>query len=945
MDKYEYKVKLEQIEKLADKKDYVTAASIADGIDWRKIKSISTLNMIADIYDEAGRLEDCYELLNMVYDRSTVGRRVLYRMTEIAVKMKDFEEAIELYKEFVKVAPHDIGKYLLKYQIYRERGSSVEDQIIILEEYKTHEYDEQWAYELACLYEEAGRIDQCVEECDELILWFSEGEYVIKAMELKMKYEELTASQQEKYERRFEGMEPEEEEAVPEEYLAACYEGETATDSLPAEEREESEEEPVEELAAETAAESAQETELEEALEVSKEIALEEIPQTLDVEEEDDTPQVSVVNVHKFSTINLQEELAKGLQELFEQEGNDFSDTETSEEIDENISNTEEFLVEGAITQEFVPLKENIGVIRLETEVPVETKDSEDDIQLTEEAKVVEEHVEMEVEAEYIEIEDAAIVQEETVETKQEETAAELFEEEKSKKVLSETGEIQSELLKYVAVPQKHSIEEYLSTDEDGQMSLAIGKENTLEKQITGQMTIEEILEAWEEKKRQAREKMKESGEKKPAVLCETGEITGLLEDFIPRTPKEVQELIDEIESGTFTEEMAEEFAEEITEEPAEECAEGTAEVPVTPVFEEEPEPVEEEISENEFEDDLPQDIDLQEMLEEAVADCIQNTDVENSAAEIETTVKEEHEAEGVAEETSEEDESEPSDYKEPIGQNTASMLDAIERALALEIDPLETSGKYLTEEQEKIFAYFTSVGGMRKQLVNLLAEEKKSVDKTDSQKGNLLITGHPGNGKTTLAIHIVKALQKQRGVKGAKIAKVSGAGFNKKNPEEVFTKLGGGALIIERAGSMNDDTVQKLSLAMEGFTNGLLVILEDSADEINLLMSKNEIFAQKFDRNVNIPIFSNDELVAFGKSYAEEQEFYFEEMAVLALYDCIGVRQTSEHVVNVTEVKEIIDEAIACARKKSKGLFARLSKKRVDEFGNQLLLEEDFDF
>ena len=221
MDKYEYKIKLEQIEKMASKKDFITAAKIADGIDWRRVKSVSTLTMIADIYEANGRLEECYELLNMVYDRSPVGRRIVFKMAEVAIKMKNFEEAIALYKEFVKIAPHDLNRYILKYRIYRERGSSVSDQIAVLEEFKTHEYDERWAYELASLYEEAGMLNECIEECDELILWFSEGEYVVKAMELKMKYQELTATQQEKYEHRFDYLEveelPEVEEASLEE--------------------------------------------------------------------------------------------------------------------------------------------------------------------------------------------------------------------------------------------------------------------------------------------------------------------------------------------------------------------------------------------------------------------------------------------------------------------------------------------------------------------------------------------------------------------------------------------------------------------------------------------------------------------------------------------------------------------------------------------------------
>lgn len=833
MDKYEYKVKLAQIEKLVAKKDYVTAAKIADGIDWRKVKSVTTLNMVADVYEATNRLEDCYEILNMVYDRSPVGRRVVYRMTEIATKMHDFEEAIDLYKEFVKIAPRDLSKYILKYQIYRERGSSVTDQITILEEYKTYEYDERWAYELACLYEEAGMIDRCIEECDELILWFSEGEYVAKAMELKMKYQELTASQQEKYEHRFDYLEQEAADIVEE------------TEEENAEEVPE-ELQAVAEAVRESVAEAAQKP-----------------------EEEDDTPHVSVINTNKFSTMNLQEELAKGLQMILAQ-----VEEEAAQELEEAATEPVEEVVEETVkadTQEFIPVKEVI-IPRTPVAEVEETAES-----------VVEEAIPQEPE--------------------------------KEEKALSETAELKTEILKYAAVPQEPKMEQLLRTEEDGQISLAIGEENILEKQITGQMTIEEILEAWEEKKRQAKEKIEKAGEsKKNAVLFETGEITSLLEDFIPRTPKEDEPA------------EAEEAETIVSEEPEAE------EVPEIPVEEESVEaPVVEEIEE-ELEDDLPQDIDFADALEAVLAEP-------QEEPEKEETVDETSVAEELPVEIPEAEE------KPAVGQHTASMLDAIERALAMEIAPVETSGKHLTEEQEKIFAYFTSVSGMKKQLVTLLSEDSAYAGREDSLIGNLVITGHPGNGKTTLAIDIVKAFQKQRKVKGGKLAKVTGDGLNKKEPAEVVKKLGGGALIIERAGSMNDDTVEKLSVVMEGETGGLLVILEDDSKEISSLMRKNAGFANKFNRSIDIPIFSNDELVAFGKSYAEEQEYYFDEMAVLALYDCIGVRQTSDHVVNVTEVKEFVDDAIAHAEKKSKGLFARLSKKRIDEEGNKLLLEEDFDY
>ena len=831
MDKYEYKVKLAQIEKLVTKKDFVTAAKIADGIDWRKVKSVTTLNMIADIYEANNRLEDCYEILNMVYDRSPVGRRVVYHMTEVATKMHDFEEAIDLYKEFVKIAPHDLGKYILKYQIYRERGSSVEDQITILEEYRSHEYDEKWSYELACLYEEAGQIDQCIEECDELILWFSEGEYVAKAMELKMKYQELTASQMEKFEHRYD-------------YLAE-----------------------------EAAAEESFEEEEAEGKETAEESVVVQVAEP--VEDEDDTPTVSVINTNKFSTMNLQEELAKGLQQILAQ-----VDEEEAEE-------------EKPVTQEFIPVKE-VVIPRAEEaaveEVPVE-EESAEETPAAEEVPVEEEPVEETPAAEEVPVEEEPV--EETPAAEEVPATAEI------QKPLSETAELKTEILKYVTIPQQPKMEELLCTEEDGQISLAIGDENILEKQITGQMTIEEILEAWEEKKRQARAEIEKSGSKKEPVLFETAEITGLLDDFIPRTPKEVS-VVEEVPV--------------VEDVPVVEEAPVVEETPVVedPVVEE---PV---VFEEQLEDDLPMDIDFAEALESAL---------EESKEEVEEIEEDEPEVEV------------------SVSQNTANMLDAIERALAMEVAPVESSGKYLTEEQEKIFAYFTSVNGMKKKLVDLLDGDVVYAGMENSNTGNLIITGHPGNGKTTLAINIVKAIQKQRKVKGGKLAKVTGDGFNKKDPEEVIKKLGGGALIIERAGSMNLDTVEKLSAMMENVTGGLLVILEDDASEISALLEKNQRFAAKFNRSVDIPIFSNDELVAFGKSYAEEQEYYFDEMAVLALYDCIGVRQTSDHVVNVSEVKEFVDDAIAHAEKKSKGFFARLSKKRIDEDGNKLLLEEDFDF
>lgn len=844
MDKYEYRIKLEQIEKLAGRKDYVTAAEIADGIDWRKVKNVNTLFMISDIYEATDRLEDCYEILNMVYDRSYTGRRAVYRLTEVATKMHEFEEAIDLYKEYVKIAPHDLGRYILKYQIYRERGSSVEDQIEVLKEYKSHEYNKKWAYELACLYEEAGQIQKCIEECDELILWFGNGEYVIKALELKRKYQELTAAQQEKYDQRFVQTEPEAEET------------ETAEEEVNA----------------------AQEP----AEEVSEKAVI------------DDTPQISVINTNKFSTMNLQAELAKGVQDVFDQE---------PEEGSEETAETEEFLKTGE-------LEELEKAAKAEKSSEPETV-SEDTENKTEEP-----------------VEASAIELPETEETSDEIVISVEFTDQEAEKTPEPVLEPEDVLAEPEDSEAEKEIEERqnLKPETDGQLvdlfDPDMSDEDFLNLPITGQMTVGKVIAAWEARKHWTKpadlvsEEVSEEPEKQ-TVSVETGEITSLLKDFIPSTPKETEEAEEEIE---------------VSEEPAEEeTFTEPAEAPMGTI-----------------EDDLPQDIEEAEESEEPFLEHLEK--VLEEAVLPDSGMMQEEESkepeERVTEpETADETESEEQETEEDVSQNTASMLYAIERVLAQEISSSEVSGKHLTEEQEKIFAYFTLVDGMKKQLLKLLEEEKNYAGKTDSKEGNLIITGHPGNGKTTLAIDIVKVFQKQRHVKGSKIAKVTGDGLNKKEPAEVVKKLGGGALIIERAGSLNQETVEKLSDVMEGMTEGMLVILEDDKEEIGRLLEKNVGFAQKFNRTVNIPIFSNNELVSFGKSYAEENEYYFDEMAVLALYDCIGVRQTSEHVVNVAEVKEIIDEAIAHAEKKRKKLFAKLSKKRIDEYGNKLLLEEDFEF
>lgn len=730
MDKYEYRLKAEQIEKLAGKKDYETAAKIADTIDWRRVRSLDMLYVVSEVYEAMERYEDCMEILNIAYDRAPVGRMLLYKMTEIATKMHEFKEAINLYREFVKAAPHDQSRYILKYQIYRERGSSLEDQIQTLQEYKTHEYQERWAYELASLYAEAGMTEECVRECDELILWFSEGEYVTKAMELKMQYAPLTAAQQEKYDK---AMQPEEE---PHDYKKT-------------------------------------------------EVAF-----------HDD----------KFSTVNLQAELAANLDEILldGDDGIDIPELPSDDEVKEEE-----------------PMEE------------VKTEES-DDIEL--------ESLDLDV--------------------------PEMEEPEEEPEKEPEDIELESLDLDIPEIEEPEDIPEIEKPEE----------KNPLEDNLTEQLTIPDVLAEWDSKRAKTEAMLKANAEKEEArkakAMQETAELLKLISGESADIPEDVRKILNEIEE----EKQA-----------------------ITPIV---------------TEDDLPQNIEEDDEAGEMIVEEIGDKQPE----EVKLS------------------------QKEQIPSGSKNTIRDLERSLAVQVTETAVKSGYLTREQARLFTYFATVKGMSKQLSGLLKGAEPS-SHSNSSRGNLVITGPHGNGKTTLAIDIVRALQKDGRIEGRKLAKISGSKLNSKDAHEVLGKLKGGALIIESAGGLAEATLMALSLAMEGDTGGLLIILEGTSDEIQKIFRKNKNFASKFDYMVDVPIFSNDELVNFGKAYALENEYVFDEFAMLALYDKIGCKQTLDHDVSVAEVKEIIDQAIEHAEKGGfKSFFAKMTKQNVDEDGNHVLREQDFE-
>ena len=770
MDKYEYRLKAEQIEKLAGKKDYETAAKIADTIDWRRVRSLDMLYVVSEVYEAMERYEDCMEILNIAYDRAPVGRMLLYKMTEIATKMHEFKEAINLYREFVKAAPHDQSRYILKYQIYRERGSSLEDQIQTLQEYKTHEYQERWAYELASLYAEAGMTEECVRECDELILWFSEGEYVTKAMELKMQYAPLTAAQQEKYDK---AMQPEEE---PHDYKKT-------------------------------------------------EVAF-----------HDD----------KFSTVNLQAELAANLDEILldGDDGIDIPELPSDDEVKEEEP-MEEVKTEESDDIELESLDLDIPEIEEPEEIP-EIEESEE---------------EPEKEPEDIELESLDL---DIPEIEEPEEIPEIEESEEE----PEDIELESLDLDIPEIEEPEDIPEIEEPEE----------KNPLEDNLTEQLTIPDVLAEWDSKRAKTEAMLKANAEKEEArkakAMQETAELMKLISGESAEIPEDVRKILNEIEE----EKQA-----------------------ITPIV---------------TEDDLPQNIEEDDEAGEMIVEEIGNEQPE----EVKLS------------------------QKEQILSGSKNTIRDLERSLAVQVTETAVKSGYLTREQARLFTYFATVKGMSKQLSGLLKGAEPS-SHSNSSRGNLVITGPHGNGKTTLAIDIVRALQKDGRIEGRKLAKISGSKLNSKDAHEVLGKLKGGALIIESAGGLAEATLMALSLAMEGDTGGLLIILEGTSDEIQKIFRKNKNFASKFDYMVDVPIFSNDELVNFGKAYALENEYVFDEFAMLALYDKIGCKQTLDHDVSVAEVKEIIDQAIEHAEKGGfKSFFAKMTKQNVDEDGNHVLREQDFE-
>lgn len=797
MDKAEYRMMLDRITGLADAGDYTGALPIVEEIDWRRVKSVRTLCMVSEIYEANGRLEDSLRVLKLAYKRSSISKTVLYRLSETCAKLGDYKGAINYYKEFEDVSPMDNSKYILKYEIYRAKGSSLDEQIHVLEEYKDREYTEKWAYKLAQLYSEAGMIHECVETCDDLILWFNEGSYVMKAMELKKKYAPLTPAQSKKYE----------EQTA---YQAA---------SVPKWEMQ--------------------------SIDFESQIIANTENELRKKEEKQTVPVTSVIAPAAESVVQkdpsvMQNQLADSIRAVFS--GINKEAEEFSEEAAPMFQPAETDMSEYEI-KELEP-EAVTGKVREPEDAPVVMKQEKERM----EEQRLQEEAEAAFDLEALIAETTSSLAQEVASGSFEMTAdmiaaAETAEETEGNKILKSVEEAARIAAEEVA---RKAVEEAEETENTVEAAIQKDEEEALRK------AVEEVARKAEEES-QLYEK-------------ETDETLGLTREF------------------NFHEELKKTAALEATEvDETAETEEASELDTLGAVFEKS-----EEVS--------LEEIDLDHM-EQWITD---ETDVDMP-----------------------ETEAEPEELRLPF----------------VPVEPRE-----MTDKEKDIFSYFTKIPGMSQQITETISDVHNHAGDKTSRGGNFLIIGRQGSGKTKLYESMVLAICNDLGIKAAKMAKIIGRDLNKRDVAAVVAKMSGGFLVIEGAGELSDESVAKLSQAMEFRTDSLVVVLEDEKADLFDMLDRHPELSEKFTSSIKIPVFTNDELVTFAKTYASENGYKMDEMGVLALYTKIGDNQKNSEPVTVGKVKDIMDDAITHANKGTRKFGRKFSKNAVDEDNRVLLLEKDFE-
>ena len=932
MDKSEYKLRAEEIKDLISRGEYAQAAEIADTIDWRRVKSVMMLCTISDLYKINRRYEDARDMLLLAYERRPGGRTICYSLCELSIKMEEYVQAIEYYKEFVQVAPKDPGRYILQYKLYEAQDVSLEERIAVLEELKKRDYREKWAYELAYLYHRVGLAARCVEECDELILWFGEGKYVIKAMELKMLHQPLTPEQQEKYDHRFDAPGshiPSQNSVQDNEYSGnESYEQSYAKDGSYDQEQgyaQDGSYDQDQSYAQDSSYDQNQsyvqdsgydqvngDTQIYDPVQPAQQ---ETPPQPV---QDDYDIHVKTMDVGQYNTINLQAELAAGLREVLGEEPKGDTAKATSDSITRSI---------------VAPMMDS------DTEsldYPEIAEVSEDDLEPeTEQIEGSEvffgETGEIGDLSQVPEVEPEEILPEEPASLKKQDVVPELSK-----------AEVEPEATTPVEPPKE--LANVLAQESDGQISLVMPEAESIEKQITGQINIEDILAEWERKKKENLEKREE--EVRQHVLQQTGAMFTEFEQAVRDGLLEKLEKEKAVDADTVTDtdevEELEEIA-DVNDETEKAPAEVSEEEP-------EPEPADTDIVDTEEVEELEEEPAVAEYEEESATeepDAVVDMEVtQEPAAEIpevpeETTAEIEEASEETTAETEEaseesvaEAEEEPEEAVEEVHEDEQPQTP---EPPAVERDKAKV--RALTREERELYAPFIQSKSAREQLV-------KAIDNISlaAYTGNVIITGEEGMDTLSLAKNMIREIQATDSNFSGKVAKISGHALNKKDAAETLNRLQNGALIICKASEMNSKTVDTMYKALQQENQGIVIILEDTRKEIDRFLEKYEKLQESFTSRMDVEALSNDTLVAFGRQYAREREYSIDELGVLALHTRIEDMQTIDHVVTVVDVKEIVDGAIAHANKKTlKHFFDVLFAKRYDDEDMIILTEKDF--
>ena len=967
MDKYEYRVKTEQMLDHLEKKEYQQAKEIADGIDWRRVKNASMLNTVSEIYEYNGEFKKGRDILFLAFDRAPGSRKIVYRLGTLALKIKDIREATDCYEEFVKLAPKDPNQYILKYKILRTQGASLTDQITALEEFKKAEYIEKWAYELAKLYDEAGMTAECLEECDDLILWFSEGKYVYLAMELKMKYKPLTPLQQEKYDSRPGAVKKKPEpEKQPESTLEEVDDENEYNEGT--EETVDVQEEPVREPVTERVDESEVQEIPPQEVPMQETVVQEEIPQEVPMQEtvvQEEIPQEEIVEEAAEEVVE-EEPVYTEPEEAAEEHGSTIKQVVTGATLEEALA--QGMAVANGITIEEEAMKEREDEIlangqmmiddilqkweekQKDHEAAIEKQKAKDEERLQkerEQARIRQEEERREVERKAAEAEARRKAEEEEAARKAaEEEARRKAEEEAARKAAEEEARRKAE---EEAARKAAEEEARRKAEEEAARKAAEEEAEPISKTQRIPDDIVRLMEEMgnEESEEELYEEDFEDGSETEEDFIEgiEEELSGI--DMSGSSFEEADFGDEDFEEADFEEE---DFEDEDFEEEDEEEADFEEEDFEDEDFEEadfEEEDFEDEdfeeadFEEEDFDADFADVDDEEEDFDDDFADVDdEETDFDDEDLEIEDEEEADEELE-IEEPSEEEIQARIKKSKGGVPFDTGFVVTGRYDLSATSEIGLKAG---LTEEQKKLFSYFVPVRGMSEQIVEVLDNDRRAQREGTSKTGNLLVIGRKGSGKTVLAVDIVKAIQKQRSLKQGKVAIVTGESLNKKELTNIIQKLRGGAIIIEHAGKLNARTVKELNYLMEKKTGELLFVLEDQRKPLERLMTANPEFKKKFSSKLELPVFINDELVTFGQTYAKENGYKLDEMGILALYSRIDVMQREDHAVSVAEVKEIMDEAISHSQKANvKHLARRVFGKGTDDSDRIILKEEDF--